>query len=425
MMKHIKSILTLFVICAVVSVALATVNGITAPIILDRQNQAAAGALLEVMPDGGTFEKVDLSEYELPASVKEAHKASNGGVVVQVEWAGFNPGNVTMVGVSADGKVTGTKTITVKDSGGNGKDSATEIPNMDANGHYVGADMSTIDGVDTIGGVTVSTKAYRAAVKDALAAATILGGGSYVSPEQLLLNNLNAALGTEGVEFEEHFFVEVVEGVETVYDAKNGAGYVAVIGGNFIGVANGTVVGSVDGETNAITVSDEDKATAETAVAIIMATTYTDLDLTMDGIANRIISAKVTNTGVYVFEIEAEGWGIHGEYSSGMPIEIKVAITAEGKIISCVTISQQETDNIGSACANEEFYNQFIGKTQDDYTDTRVDIDMTGGFHISEERQEYVSDMDAIAGATVTSTGYKVAIMHAFNAVKIFEGGAN
>lgn len=29
MMKHIKSILTLFVICAVVSVALATVNGIT------------------------------------------------------------------------------------------------------------------------------------------------------------------------------------------------------------------------------------------------------------------------------------------------------------------------------------------------------------------------------------------------------------
>ena len=44
MMKHLKSIFTLFIICAIVSVALAAVNGITAPIILERQNQAAAGA---------------------------------------------------------------------------------------------------------------------------------------------------------------------------------------------------------------------------------------------------------------------------------------------------------------------------------------------------------------------------------------------
>ena len=86
MMKHLKSIFTLFIICAIVSVALAAVNGITAPIILERQNQAAAGALLEVMPEGGTFEAVDLSTYELPASVKEAHKASNGGIVGAITW---------------------------------------------------------------------------------------------------------------------------------------------------------------------------------------------------------------------------------------------------------------------------------------------------------------------------------------------------
>ncbi len=419
MMKHIKSILTLFVICAVVSVALATVNGITAPIILDRQNQAAAGALLEVMPDGGTFEKVDLSEYELPASVKEAHKASNGGFVIQIEWAGFNPGNITMVGVSADGKVTGTKTITVKDSGGNGKDSAAEIPAMDANGYYVGSDINTIDGVDTIGGVTVSTKAYRAAVKDALAAATILGGGSYVSPEQLLLNNLNAALGTEGVEFDKHFFAEVLEGVDTVYVAKNSAGYVVVIGENFIGVANGAVVGGVDGETNAIAVSAEDKATAETSVATIKATTYTDIDLTQyEGISANITSVKVTNGGVYVIEIDGEGYGINGSYGSKEHIQIKVSISADGKMLSCETVYQNETQGFGDACSKAEFYEQFNGKTLSDYTDTRTEIEPS-------ERKDYVSDIDAIAGSTVTSAGYKLAIMNAFNAVKILEGGAN
>ncbi len=393
MMKHLKSILTLFVICAVVSIALATVNGITAPIILDRQNQAAAGALLEVMPEGGTFEKVDLSTYELPATVKEAHKASNGGYVLQIEWAGFNPGNITMVGVSADGKITGTKTITVKDSGGNGKDSATEIPNMDANGYYVGADLNTIDGVDTIGGVTVSTKAYRAAVKDALAAATILGGGSYVSPEEMFQNNLNAALGTEGAKFEKHFFVEVVEGVDAIYVAENNAGYVVIIGEEFIGVdADGNVLNG----TNEV---------AANAVATIKATTYTDLDLSAyEGLSKRVKSIKVTDAGVYVLEVEGSGFGKKGssDYgASGEYIVIRIAITADGKILNCYTVYQNESTGYGDACATEEFYGQFVGKDSSNYEDI------------------------IIAGSTYTTDGYHGAIKNAYKAIEIITGGAN
>lgn len=394
MMKHIKSILTLFVICALVSVALATVNGITAPIILDRQNQAAAGALLEVMPEGGTFEKVDLSGYSaLPATVKEAHKASNGGYVLQIEWSGFNPGNVTMVGISADGKVTGTKTITVKDSGGNGKDSATEIPNMDANGYYVGADINTIDGVDTVGGVTVSTKAYRAAVKDALAAATILGGGSYVSPEEMFQNNLNAALGTENATFTKYFFVEVVEGVDAIYVAENNAGYVVIIGEEFIGVdANGNVIGG----TNEV---------AANAVDTIKATTYTDIDLTaFEGISKRVKSAQVTNSGVYVFEVEGSGFGKKGssDYgASGEYILIKIAITADGKIVNCYTVYQSESSGFGDVCGTEEFYGQFAGKDESNYTGI------------------------IIAGSTYTTDGYHGAIKNAYKALATITGGAN
>ena len=87
MKKHIVSVFTLFLICAIVAVALAVCYEITAPIILERQQAAASGALAEVMPDGGTFEKVDISTYTLPATIKEAHKASNGGYVLQVEFA--------------------------------------------------------------------------------------------------------------------------------------------------------------------------------------------------------------------------------------------------------------------------------------------------------------------------------------------------
>ena len=151
-MKHLKSILTLFAICAIVSLALAVCYEITAPIILERQQAAASGALLEVMPDGGTFEKVDISSYELPATIKEANKASNGGYVFQVEFAGFNPGNIAMIGVSADGKVTGTKMITNTESSGFGAD---HLPALDSKNHYKDADASTIDTVDTVGGGTM------------------------------------------------------------------------------------------------------------------------------------------------------------------------------------------------------------------------------------------------------------------------------
>ncbi len=392
MMKHLKSILTLFSICAIVSIALAVCYGITAPIIKEQQDAAAAGALLEVMPEGGTFEKVDLSEYELPASIVEANKASNGGYVFQVSFSGFNPGNVAMIGVSADGKITGTKCITNAESSGYGAD---RIPELDGKGHYNGADVTTIDSVDTVAGCTVSTTAYRNVIKDALNAAIILGGGEVDlrDPEQILNDNLNAALGTESVKFEKHFFAEVVEGVDAIYVAENNAGYVVVIGEEFIGLdADGNVLNG----TNDV---------AANAVATIKATTYADLDLTtFEGLSKRVKSAKVTDAGVYVLEVEGEGFGKKGDShygASGEYIVIRVSITADGKIIDCYTVYQSESKGFGDACANEDFYGQFDGKTEENYKDV------------------------IIAGSTITTKGYQGAILNAFKAVKIFEGGAN
>ena len=99
------------------------------------------------------------------------------------------------------------------------------------------------------------------------------------------------------------------------------------------------------------------------------------------------------------------GYGINGgdDYhpASGEYIYIRVSMTADGKIIDCLTVSQKETDNIGSVCADESFYGQFVGKTEADY-----------------------KEIDAISGATLTTSGYTKAIERAFASVKIFEGGA-
>lgn len=124
---------------------------------------------LQVMPNGGGFEEVDISSYSLPSTIKEAHKAVNGGYVFMVEFSGYYSGNIAAIGVDANGNVTGTLCFDNREAMGR-----SYIENFDENGYYVGQNLGTIDGVDLIATCTVTTKAYRNAVKDCLEAAKIL-----------------------------------------------------------------------------------------------------------------------------------------------------------------------------------------------------------------------------------------------------------
>ena len=152
-------------------------------------------------------------------------------------------------------------------------------------------------------------------------------------------------------------------------------------------------------------VTEEVSAVVSTAVTVLSASEMQDMDLSAyAGLPSQLVSAKKTLTGNYVLEIKGAGYGIVGgnEYhpASGEYILIRVSLTKEGKIIDCLTISEEETDGIGSACADEAFYGQFDGKTEENYT-----------------------NVDAIGGATMTTSGYMKAIERAFAIVKIFEGG--
>ena len=385
MKKSVTSTLVLFAICAVMAILLALTNSITAPIIKQNQDAAANEALLEVMPEGEGFEKMDLSSYELPATVTEVYKEAKGGYVVTLTTTGYGSGFVIMCGVSADGTVTGTVCLASTETLGHEK-------TFGAN--FVGKDAAGVDATDTISGATKTTRAYKNAVKDALNTAIILGGGSVDlrDPAQILNDNLSAALPAGEGKFTKLFIAEVIEGIDAVYTADNGKGYVFVIGEAFI---------PVDESGNTA------NTTVKTAYDILVASTAEDIDLApYADTLKYITSAKKTASGNFIFEVKGPGYGITGgdEYhpASGEYIIVRVSMTPEGKIIDTLTVSQEESKGIGDACADEKFYGQFDGKTESDY-----------------------KDIDAISGATLTTNGYLKAIERAFEALNTLKGGSN
>ncbi|MBR0534788.1 MAG: proton-conducting membrane transporter, partial [Clostridia bacterium] len=63
MIKYVKSVVVLTLICGFLAIILAVTNSITAPVIAKNELAAANEALLVVYPDGKDFQEMDLSAY--------------------------------------------------------------------------------------------------------------------------------------------------------------------------------------------------------------------------------------------------------------------------------------------------------------------------------------------------------------------------
>ena len=391
MKAYIKNLAVFVCICCVITVLLAATNYITAPVIAENQNAAANAALLEVMPEGKGFETADISALTLPATVTEVHKETSGlGYVIKLTTAGYGSDFVIMCGVDSAGVVTGAVCLSSNETLGKEKAYGESFADKDAAG---------VDAVDIISGATKTTEAYKNAVKDALNAAIILGGGSVDirTEEEILADNLDAAFPAGEKAFEKLFMVELIEGIDSVYEAVNKAGYVFVVGEQFIGVnADGTVV----------TEGIADTALYTDAVSTIKTSTLEEIDISAyEDLGKTVVSVQKTASGNFVLETKGAGYGIKGgdEYhpASNEYIIVRVAVTPDFRIIDCLTVSEAETDGLGDACADESFYGQFVGKTEENY-----------------------NEIDAISGATLTTNGYTQAIERAFNAVRTLNGGA-
>ena len=396
-------------ICIVVALLLSFVNMVTSPIIKERQNAAVNEALLEVLPNGKNFEKIEITS-EYPEAVTEGYRA-DGGFVFKVTVTGKSTGLVIMCGIDSNGNVVGTKVIANNETPDYAEKVFPAVEGLD--GKYKGM---TLDGFDPylVSGATLTSKAYADAIKAALQAAAIAGGDSVDvrTPEQILQDNCNAALGTSSLKFTKWFALEHLEGIDAVYVTDDNTQRVYVIGESFIGVKSGAIVTAE--------VSDENKALALSADAIIVALTLEDVAIP-DGAAKTIKSIKKVSNGAYVFELSANGYQSNFEYGNRTPISIKLAISADGKILNVLTVEHNETDGLGSYCATEEYYEQYLGKGDEDVKiSSKYPI-----YHHDDLIPDNSTDVGVISGATYTTVGYQTAIKDAFKAFEFITAGGN
>ncbi|MCR5811935.1 MAG: FMN-binding protein [Lachnospiraceae bacterium] len=126
--KFAAPVIVLSCICLVVSFALAFTYKITNPIIVKNQNAVAVAARKEVLPDADDFTQDETVTAETGARsadgkavVQEVFAANNGtGYVMTVNTTSFGGELTMMVGLNAEGAVTGVKVTVHADTPGVG-----------------------------------------------------------------------------------------------------------------------------------------------------------------------------------------------------------------------------------------------------------------------------------------------------------------
>ena len=408
--KNFLPIAVLVSICIVAALLLSLVNMITAPIIEAAQNASANEALLVVLPDGKNFEKLTI-DATYPSVVQEGYRA-DGGFVFRMSVSGKSSGLVVMCGIDSEGKIVGTKVIANQETP---EYAAKVFPNVEGlEGAYAGMDIGSFQPY-LVSKATLTSEAYGEAIKAALQAFAIANGGSVDlrTPEQILQDNCNAALGTSGVTFKKWFATEVLEGIDAVYEAADNSGRVYVIGESFAGVkADGTIVD----------LGGADEAVIKAADEAVKASVLTEVTTLPEGIKKTVTKISVTASGNYGFEVLGHGYYYESNYEfAGIEegeIEIKLSISADGKIIDVITVYQEETEGLGDVCATEDYYEQYRGHSNEDIVITVPNPDF-----YQTQTPEGCTDIGVIAGATFTSTAYQSAVKAAFAAYELLIAG--
>ena len=170
--------LTLFVIAAVVALALAGVNAITAPVIEELNAAATQEAIMAVLPGGFDTELTDFNDAT--GIVSKVYQGANG-YAVEVGPGGFDNTITMMVGIDNEGKVLGISVVSHTETAGLGAVAAAKTSAGEAfRGEFVGATGSvavTKDGgeVEAITGATITSRAICVGVNAALDCVAGLG----------------------------------------------------------------------------------------------------------------------------------------------------------------------------------------------------------------------------------------------------------
>ena len=188
---------TLFVTCVVVAFLLGLVNGVTAGPIAEINQQKTQEAMLAVVsdPDNTTFSEAPLENTQAMVDAASAAGGTLGdiyevqaggqaaGYAVTVSASGSQGTIEMMVGVDAEGTVTGVSIVSHSETSGIGTKVMGNEPTASGVGvldQFIG--KSAADGtlsvgtnVDAITGATVSTRGVTTGVNAALAAVGAMG----------------------------------------------------------------------------------------------------------------------------------------------------------------------------------------------------------------------------------------------------------
>ena len=168
--------IVLVCICLVVSLALAATYNVANPTILANQQKSADEARMEVLPDGDNFTQYD---GKLVNGVDDCYIADNkAGMAVTAEYKGFGGAVKVMIGIDADGKITGVKVTEHSETPGLGTKAADPgyLKQYQGVSEATAGHINDDPNIDAVTGATITSNAVYGSVVEALAQFKECGG---------------------------------------------------------------------------------------------------------------------------------------------------------------------------------------------------------------------------------------------------------
>ena len=178
-MKNFKFIakvgLSLFVICTIVALLLAVVNGLTKDKIAENNNLKMQETIASIFGEGIELQDTDV---EIKDSVNAVYTVTKDGTeigyAVYVTPQGFKAPIEMMVGINPDGSVMDVKIISLSETPGLGS----KVEENDFIGQYKGGlgEFTVKGNITPVAGATISSTAVTTGVNDAMNAVGGLNG---------------------------------------------------------------------------------------------------------------------------------------------------------------------------------------------------------------------------------------------------------
>jgi len=168
----IKPIIVLLLICLFVSGALAVVNFFTKDVIEQAAAERAEAEMRKIIPNTSYIELLETANLGLPRSVTNIYLTRNDtGYIFKLTVSGYGVKGIQLLcGVDTEGKIIKGTVLAHDETQGLG----TPIFEQPHAGQYEGKDIIGIEDIDSISGATITSNAYKKAMRDALTAYEIV-----------------------------------------------------------------------------------------------------------------------------------------------------------------------------------------------------------------------------------------------------------